>query len=56
MSIPYRTRRRISRIATVLAALLVVLAVTWLCWVIWLERYVVYTEDGATVDFNLSAH
>lgn len=56
MSLPYRTRRRINRIGTVLLTLLVILAVTWLCWVVWLERYVVYTDDGATVDFELSAH
>ena len=56
MSLPYRTRRRISRIGTAVLALVLVLAVTWLCWVIWLERYVVYTDDGATVDFELSAN
>ena len=30
-----------------------VLILVGFCWVIWLERYVVYTRDGATLNFEL---
>ncbi|MBQ9148434.1 MAG: hypothetical protein IJX69_02590 [Oscillospiraceae bacterium] len=54
MSLTYRTRRRMRRIGLVaLAALLIGIAV-WFCWVIWLERHVVYSDDGAHLDFDLS--
>ena len=52
MSIPYRHKRTLKRIGTLLAALLLVFSVTWLCWVIWLQRYVIYTDDGAELNFR----
>ena len=55
MAIPYRTRRRLQRLGSLLLALLVLGTFAWLCWVIWVERYIIYTEEGATIDFNLSA-
>lgn len=54
MSLPFRTRRRLQWIATVGLVLLLVFILAWLCWVIWLERYVVYTRDGAQLHFELS--
>lgn len=56
MSIPYRTRRTLNRIGTVLLLVLLVGIVAWLCWVIWLQRYVVYTSEGATLDFSRSSN
>ena len=56
MNIPYRHQRVLQRIAVVLLVLLFVFIVVWLCWVVWLQRYVVYTSDGATLDFNQSAY
>lgn len=55
MAIPYRTRRRLRRLGSLALFLFVFTVFTWLCWVIWVERYIVYTRDGATVDFSLSA-
>ena len=55
MSIPYRTRRRLRRIGTFLLFALMVGVIAWFCWVVWLERYVVYTRDGATIDFSASS-
>ena len=55
MSIPFRTRRRLRRLGSFALFLLVFGTFAWLCWVIWVERYIVYTRDGATIDFNLSA-
>lgn len=53
MSIPFRTRRRLQRLGLVGLAVLLVGILVWLCWVIWLERYVVYTREGAKLDFSL---
>ena len=56
MSIPYRHKRTLKRVGTLLAALLLVFSITWLCWVIWLQRYVVYTDKGAELNFSLSSY
>lgn len=53
MIIPYRTRQVFKRIALAALAVLLVLALIWSIWFIWLKRYVVYTSDGAKLDFNL---
>lgn len=55
MSIPYRTRQRLQRLGTLALALLVLFLFSWLCWVIWVERYIIYTEDGAVINFDLPA-
>ena len=54
MALPYRTRRvfRGIGIATLFLALLLVLV--WMVWLLWLDRYVVYTDDGAHFDFSRS--
>ena len=54
MAIPYRTRQRLRRLGTLGLALLVLFLFSWLCWVIWVERYIIYTEDGAKIDFDLN--
>lgn len=54
MNIPYRTRRAFRRLGIALLILLLIAAVIWFCWVIWLDRYVVYTRDGAKLDFSLN--
>ncbi len=56
MNIPYRTRQTLNRVGTVCLALLLIFVLVWFCWVIWIERYVVYTRDGATLDLNISAN
>ena len=56
MSIPYRHQRTLKRIGTLLAILSVVFVITWLCWVVWLQRYVVYTDKGAELNFALSSY
>lgn len=56
MNIPYRTRRKLKILGTIAMVLILVFCVTWLCWVIWLQRYVVYTDEGASLDFNRSAN
>ena len=56
MSIPYRTRRILNRVGTAAMALLLVGIFAWLCWIVWLQRYVVYTDTGASLDFEVSAN
>ena len=55
MNIPYRTRQIIKRVSIILLIGALVLALIWLCWFVWLKRYVVYTREGAILDFSLSA-
>ena len=53
MRIPYRTQQLLIRIAIVALILLVVGALIFFCWFTWLERFVVYTRDGAVLDMAL---
>lgn len=53
MTIPYRTRRFLKSLATFLLALLLLLIMVWGVWILWLDRYVVYSRDGARLDFDL---
>ena len=54
MILPYRTRRFFRGLA-IAGLILVLLAVAvWLIWLLWLDRYVIYTGDGAKLDFSLS--
>lgn len=55
MNIPYRTRLKLQRAGTVALFVLMVFALIWFCWVVWLERYVVYSREGAEIDFSLSS-
>ena len=55
MNIPYRTRQIIKRVVTISLIVLLVLALIWLCWFVWLKRYIVYTRNGAVLDFSLNA-
>lgn len=55
MNIPYRTRLKLQRAGTVALFVVMVLVLIWFCWVVWLERYVIYTREGATIDFTLSS-
>lgn len=54
MSISYRTRRRLRRTGAFFAVLAVAAIVAWLIWIIWVGRFIVYTRDGARLDFQLS--
>lgn len=52
MRLTYKTRRRLQRIGTVALILLLITLLVAFCWNIWVARYVVYTRDGATLDFS----
>lgn len=54
MKLTFLAKRRLQRIGLVSLVVILVAILVWLCWVVWLERYVVYSEDGATLNFNVS--
>ena len=53
--IPYRTRRLLRRLLVSLLVLALVAAGVLVCWLLWLNRFVVYTQDGVRLDFDLPA-
>ena len=54
MRMTYKTRRSLQRITTVVLTVALVLVLFGFCWNIWVERYVVYTREGAKLDFTRS--
>lgn len=54
MSIPYRIRRLLQRFAVTVLVLVIFCAALLAAWLLWLNRFVVYTDDGAKFDFSLS--
>ena len=54
MTLPYRTRRVLRGIGIAALFLALLLILVWMVWLLWLDRYVVYTADGAYFDFSLS--
>ena len=56
MNIPYRTRRTINRVGIVSLAILMALLIFWFCWIVYMERYVVYTQDGAVLDTSFNSN
>lgn len=54
MRLTYKTRRSLHRVVNVALAVALVLVLFGFCWNIWVERYVVYTREGATLDFSRS--
>ncbi len=52
MKFSYRTRRRLSRLGIAILALMLAALLGLVCWLLWLSRYVVYSRDGARLDFS----
>lgn len=52
--IPYRTRNLLRKLVVTGLALLLIAAALLLCWFLWLNRFVIYTQGGAMLDFGLS--
>lgn len=53
MSLPYRTKQRLHKTGLVAGFVLLIAIICWICWTTWAQRYVVYTKDGAQLDFTL---
>ena len=54
MTIPYRIRRGLQRFCITLGVLAIVSLAAFAAWMLWLNRYVIYTDEGAKLDFTLS--
>ena len=54
MTIPYRVRRGLRRFFTAAGILTLIAALALIIWMLWLSRYVIYTDDGAKLDFSLA--
>ncbi len=53
MNLSYRTKRFLKKLAVAALALVLILVLVWAVWLLWLDRYVVYSRDGARLDFDL---
>lgn len=56
MRLSYRTKCRLRTAGIVAAIGLMLFIIAWFCSVVFLERYVVYTRDGAMLDLSISAN
>ncbi len=56
MRIPYRTQRTLRSLGIVCLIFLMLFIIAWFCSVVFLERYVVYTREGAMLDLEISAN
>ena len=54
MNIPYRTQRKLKQAGMILLIVLMVSVLVWFCSVLFLERYIVYTREGAEIDLDLN--
>lgn len=52
MKLTFTTKRKLQRAGLVALIVLMVSILVWLCWVVWLERFMVYSADGATLNFD----
>lgn len=50
----YHTKMRLRKALRILGVLSLTCLVLWICWLVWLQRYVVFTRDGVTFDFERS--
>ena len=55
MEMTYHTRRNVKRGILIGVSVFLALMLVWTCWIIWMERHIVYTRDGAVVDFQLTS-
>lgn len=52
MTLSYRTRRGLRYFGIGALIALLIAIVIWMIWIIWLDRFVVYTRDGAQINFD----
>lgn len=55
MELTYRTRRKLKQGGIIALIAILVLALVWGCWLVWVERHIVYSRDGAVLDFELTS-
>ena len=52
MKLTFTTKRKLQRAGLVALIVLLVSILVWFCWVVWLERFMVYSAEGATLNFD----
>ena len=52
MKLTFTTKRKLQRAGLTASIVLLISILVWLCWVIWLERFMVYSAEGATLNFD----
>lgn len=52
--IPYRTKKALQNLLVTLLVLILLAVGVFVCWMLWLNRYIIYTQEGAKLDFDLS--
>ena len=52
MNIPYRVRRGLQRTFVTLGVLTLLSLAVFAAWMLWLNRFVIYTDEGAKLDFD----
>lgn len=55
MELTYRTRRNLKRAGIIALVAALILTLVWGCWLVWIQRHIVYTRDGAVIDFALTS-
>ena len=53
MSLSYHARKRLKGWTTAVVTLAVLGALAFTAWVVWADRYIIYTREGARLDFTL---
>ena len=54
LNLSYERRRKLLKAAKVTLIVALILSVIWGCWMVWLDRHIVYTRDGAKLEFDLT--
>ena len=52
MKLTFTTKRKLQRASLITLIVVMVSILVWFCWVIWLERFMVYSADGASLNFD----
>lgn len=56
MAIPYRARQAMKKFVVGILVLILFAILLLFCWLLWLNRYVIYSKDGAKLDFDISVN
>ena len=54
LRLSFKNRQNLTRAAKITLIALLILTVIWACWIVWVDRHIVYTRNGAQLDFNLT--
>lgn len=54
MSLSYRAKHRLRRSITATVVIICMALTAFMGWMIWVDRYIIYTREGARLDFELS--